>query len=228
MHKPILAFAIAVAATSCATTNTVKPFEPTERVHGRNIQGYREAFYDLDAAGTKFGEAKVWSTGAFGISTPGGQRTIVRVGFTLDNTTKEPMQLNLGALRVESYQAKSPERADIPATLVSGDPIVPAGSSGTALVRFVLPRGVTVHAVNAFRIKWSVKAQGRDFTEYTPFVQRPQQYAYVPVSGYYNPYYPWDYPYYSPFWDWGYYPSSVVIVNPYPRRVVIHGHRHRR
>lgn len=212
----------ALAAGLAACGSRQQAFSPTERVEGHTVEGYREAFYDLAIPGSRNSEVKVWSPGAFNVKTEQGNVTIVRVGFTIDNLASQPVQLDVERVRLESIQAKANLRVNLPATLVAGNPTVAPGTSGSAEVEFALPSGIKPDDVKAFRIKWSTRTDGRRYTEFTPFAQQPE-YAYIPVSAYYNPYYPWDYPYYDPFY-YDYAPSRVIIVRPYPRHVIIRGY----
>lgn len=213
----------ALTASLAACGSRQQAFEPTERVQGHTVEGYREAFYDLAIPGSTNSEVKVWSPGAFNVKTPQGNVTIIRVGFTIDNTGKQPVQLDVSKVRLESIQANgTSQRANLPATLVSGNPTVSPGQSGSAEVEFTLPSGIKPDDVKAFRVRWTTRSNGRHYTEFTPFAQQPE-YAYIPVSAYYNPYYPWDYPFYDPFY-YDYAPSRVVIVRPYPRHVLIRGY----
>lgn len=217
---------VAVAGAGCTgAAQEASAFHPTERVEGRTMEGYKEASYDLTAQGTRRGEIEVWSPGARQMNTPSGSRAVVRVGFTLDDVGQVPLDLDVSNIRLESFQAKTARKADLPAVLVSGKTAVAAGTSENAEVQFELPPDVHVSDISAFRIKWSVRSGDEAYTEFTPFAQeKTREYAYIPVTSYYYPYYPWDYPFYDPFYyDFG--PPRVVIVNPYPRRVRVHGHR---
>lgn len=220
--RPVEWMVVLLAASGCAATE--QAFQPTEHVEGRTVEGYREAFYELDAGGARYGEVKVWSSGAHRVSTAEGHRTAVDVGFTIDNTGDKPIRLALDRVRLESYQAKEPQQSDIQALLAAGNLAVAPDATGTVEVTFELPEGIGVSDVQAFRVKWTTESDGRSFTEYTPFIQQ-NEYAYVPVWGYYYPYSPWSYPWYAPYYGgWYGYPARVTVVRPYPRRVVVHGH----
>lgn len=103
---------LAALLSACATTQ--QGFEPTERVQGRNIEGYREAFYDLEAVGVRYGEVKVWSRGARRAETSDGERTVVQVGFTVDDTGQTPLRLDLDQVSLESYQGKHVRHTNVP------------------------------------------------------------------------------------------------------------------
>jgi hypothetical protein len=213
-----ITFLAAIAGGACATTHA--EFKPTERVEGTTVQGFEEAFYDLDTAAAT-SEAKVWSSGADLVKTERGPAMAITVGITIDNGGSEPIEVVADQLRLESVQATVAVAPDLRATSVSGDLVIQPQTSGTVQARFLLPGIRRVDQVQAFRLRWTVTTDGREYTEFTPFVQQGDV-AYVPVYAYYYPYAPFDHPFYHPYW----YPRTrVIVVRPYPRHVVVRGHR---
>lgn len=212
---------LAAACASCATTHS--EFTPTERVEGTTVEGMSEAFYDL-ATGAQPSEAKIFSHGADLINTDRGKAVAVTVGITIDNGSEEPIEIAPDHLMLESVQASKVDvRPNLHAYSVTGDRSIQPHQTGTALATFIIPGVRSTSWVKAFRVRWSVRTQGRLFTEFTPFVQQVET-AYVPVYGYYYPYFPADYPFYAPY----YYPySHVRVVHQYPRRVVVRGYHMR-
>ncbi|HMI92542.1 MAG TPA: hypothetical protein VK509_14305, partial [Polyangiales bacterium] len=92
---PTLIAGCAIALASCAGTH--KYFEPTERVTGQTENGYSQALYPLAGPGGAFGEATIWSRGAYR-----GEdgSTVVQVGFALHNTGAAPITLLGSELRI--------------------------------------------------------------------------------------------------------------------------------
>jgi len=209
-----------IAATVLGCGPSSQSFSPTERVEGRTVEGLKEAFYDLGTAERRLGTVKVWSRGAHPLD--GG--TVIHVGFTVDNGGAEPIVFQTAETRLDSVQTDRATLTDIAPTGDGPVTIEPATSADIELT-FALPRGIEPSDVRAFRVQWTTtSADGESYVEFTPFVQDPDT-AYVPVYAYYNPYFPRDYPYYYPYWR----PNvRVVIVKPYPRRVIVHGDRRRR
>jgi hypothetical protein len=209
---------LAVAGASCATTHS--EFTPTERVEGTTVEGMREAFYDL-ATGPTPSEAKIFSHGADLINTDQGKAVAIAVGITIDNGSNEPVDIAPEQFMLESVQTS---KVDVPPNIhaytITGQRSVQPHQTGTAVATFLVPGVKSTSWVKAFRVRWSVRTQGRLYTEFTPFVQEAEI-AYVPVYGYYYPYFPADYPFYAPY----YYPySHITVVHQYPRRIVVHGH----
>gem|GEM_PF-4471862 len=119
MREPLLAIVISVTAASCGATPP-KPVEPPQSIRGPTVHGYLEAIYDPEAAGTTFGGESVVIRRSSGQHDHHPSQHPAR-RLCLDRHSYEPMQLELDTLRVESFQAKRPKRADIPATLISGN-----------------------------------------------------------------------------------------------------------
>lgn len=214
MYRTTWALLIGIASACGAHTE----FTPTERVQGRTVEGFAAAFYDLSTAGTP-SEVKVWSGGA--MRNPHGDGTLVTIGLTIDNGGREPIELATGQLRLESVQANTSIRADLAPAAIRGNTLVQPQTTSTIEADFAIP-SMRPDQIQAFRVKWTARTDGKDYTEFTPFVQRETA-AVVPVYGYYYPYAPWDWPFYDPY----FYPRArVVIVQPYPRHVVVQGHRH--
>lgn len=222
MKRPcIVTLLLAATVYGCAASHA--SFRPTERVEGRTVEGFREAFYDLSIANERNAELKIWSRGAFLVDTATGKRTVIRVGFTIDNGGEVPIQLEVDSVRLESLQTDEPQQEDLSGRLVVGEAVVAPGTSGDTEVEFTLPATIRPADVKAFRIKWSARAAGKTFTEFTPFVQHSERYAYIPVYAYYYPYHPWHHPFYTPFY-YRYPGRQVIIVQPYPRRMIVRGH----
>jgi hypothetical protein len=212
---------IGLGFISCAAER--QSFKPTEKVGGETVEGFKEAFYDLGSDSKRVGEVKVWSRGAYLDKRAGMDVTVIHLGFTIENKGDTPIEFNVDDVELESVQTKVGNYEHVAVMDHMGPTAVAPKSSETIELTFALPKKVTPDEILAFRTRWTTKAEGAEYTEFTPFVQQQQQrYAYVPVYGYYYPYYPFDYPYYGPF----YYPRArVIIVRPYPRRVIVRSHR---
>lgn len=223
MRKILILGIIITAATSCAANNgSHATFAPLERAEGRTLEGYAEAIYDLQAVSGRFGEAKVWSRGAYIAENTGA--TLLHVGFDLENSGATPITLDPASVRLESVQTANEVLRDIPVSEPATSVTVAADSAGRAELIFSLPAGFSPVDILAFRVAWSVRANGEVFSEFTPFARTTPATYYVPVNAYYHPYYPYYLPYYDPLWG----PRRrVVIVKRYPRRVVVRGRPHR-
>jgi hypothetical protein len=216
MRAPIWISALAVGLTGISCVPMHEEFGPTEHVEGQTVEGYKEAIYDLATGDRRLGKVKVWSRGAYSASVNGKSQTVIHVGFTVDNGGDMPISLEVPEVQLESVQTVHGTIKNLPATSVAGNPTIEPRTSRNVEVSFVLPRGAYPTDVRAFRMRWTVSADGETFTEWTPFVEQEPAYAYIPVNGYYYPYSPL--PYYDPF----FFPSSrLQIVNPYPRLMVV-------
>lgn len=215
---------IGTGLAGCAPSQ--QSFKPAEKVGGETVEGFKEAFYDLALDDRRIGEVKVWSSGASVVKREGREMTLIRLGFTIENKGDVPIELDPANVELESVQTKDGTYENLKPIRRAEPIVVEPRTSRDVELAFALPTKITPDEILAFRAKWTTNANGMQYTEFTPFVQQPKQrYAYVPVHGYYYPYYPFDYPYYGPYW----YPHGrVVIVQPYPRRVIVRGHRGQR
>jgi hypothetical protein len=207
-------------------TEEPEPFSPLERNQGKTVEGYDEALYDLSDDRGQFGQVKLWSRGAYTIGTQKETVTAIHIGFELENSGDRALWLEPAGVRLESVQTRTRTLRDIPATFPGGQLTVAPGATGKVEAQFALPAGTWPDDVRAFRVAWTVRTNGDRYSEFTPFAQSAPRRVYVPVRAYYDPYYPYTYPLYDPFYSphW-----RVVIVKPYPRRVIVHGRRrHRR
>lgn len=165
---------------------------------------------------------KVWSRGAFRKETAGGDVTELHVGLDIHATGDQRIEVNVSKVALESVWLKEQTLQSISGATHSGPTVTPAKTTSSTELTFKLPPGVSVSDVGAFRVQWFVKATGREFTEFTPFVQQERRPAYVPIFAYYHPYCVPGWPCFaSPF----YYGRPVMIVRHYPRRVVVRGMR---
>jgi len=207
---------LALVAASCGAG--AAEFRPTENVTGRTVEGYKEASYDLETADRQIGEVVVWSAGAYPVAHSRGSQTVVDVGFRIDDGGDTPITLDASDVQLESVQTARQTLADVPASGPPGSITVGPRSSREIGLTFALPPGIAPSDVRAFRVRWTTAAGSERYTEFTPFVQQREHTAYIPVDGYYYPYYP--YAFYDPFWG----PRvHVNLVAPYPRRVIVHG-----
>ena len=202
------------AISACATH---RAFGPTEHVKGRTIEGYKEAFYDLAHGGRRIGEVKVWSRGAFAQKANGEKGTDVHIGLEIEANGDKELELDLPSIRL-LWEEGEAER-EVGVTAHSGSTKVAAHSRGSTEMTFRFPPGVGVTDIKAFRLVWSVLTGDERYTEFTPFVPQRNEPAYIPVYGYYYPYFGYGWPYYDP---WFYDGASVVIVRPYPRRLIVY------
>lgn len=203
-------------------------FLPTEQVHGATLQGYPESIYTLTGAQGHFGEAKVWSRGAYRGE---GGTTVVHVSIEINNTSAAPAQLSGADVRLD------PVRTSDGALLSDVQPAdgklytIPPATIREIRLHFVLPKDISPGEVAGFRVRWNVStAAGQVYSQLTPFIEEPPHYAYYGY-GYPGPYYyhyvcdPFD-----PlcFYPGGYYHVGVyyrpVMMAPGPR-IVVHPRR---
>lgn len=215
-----LALALVSTAT-CGAGPEHESFVPLERPHGQTLEGYTEAVYDLSGEDGRFGEAKVWSRGAY--LDPEGQDTLLHVGLDFENGGPNTIFLNPARVRLESVQTSDQVLRDVPPIEPREISTIPPESTGRVELLFALARPIRPAEVQAFRVAWSVRSNGQRFSEFTPFARSEPATYYVPVRAYYYPYYPAYYPFYDPLWG----PRRDVVIVPrhYPRRIIVRGRR---
>lgn len=196
-------------------------FEPTEHVHGRTMHGYREAMYDLVGPQGRFGEAKVWSRGAYRHE----DRTVIQVAIELHNTGGKPFDLRASDVVLDPVRADDTAIANVPAA-ENSDLVFASGAIGEAGFHFVLPPDVDPGDVRGFRVRWTVRSPEFSYSQNTPFMrERTGTYAYYPYPAY--PYYGW---WCDPFDPFCYQSTPGYVIVPGYRygggnRSVVHPHR---
>jgi hypothetical protein len=213
--------AIALLAVLCGCAAGHRYFEPSERVQGQTVQGYKVAIYALTGSAGVFGEAKVWSHGAYDA---GDGRNVVHIGFEIHNTGKTPIELRPSELRLDVMDdargpllgLKVPDR---------GARVFAPGAISEASFLFELPAAIGPGDVVALRLHWSVHAGDQLYLQRTPFIEERERQVYASPSLYYGypcwPYGPYDcmymHPYGSRLYDPVYVPQRVYRT---PRSVV--------
>jgi hypothetical protein len=196
-------------------------FQPTERVRGVTIQGYRESIYPLMGPHGHFGEAKLWSRGAY--RGPGGL-TVVHVSIEIHNTSGAHIELAATDVRLDPVRTDDGVLTDVAPAETSRFAVAP-GTIVEERFHFVLPAGTTPGEVSAFRVRWRVTNAGQTYSQHTPFVEHYWRYGYGPRYGYGYHYFcdPFDpfcfgpgYGYYGP--TYGVY--RPIYVSPPPRSSV--------
>jgi hypothetical protein len=171
----------AIAVAGCASTsNRPESMRPTERATGVGADEYPEAEYELRHTA----EVRVWSRGAYVAKVDGRDRTVVHVGFEVENPTTAPLYLIGQAIAVTAVRAGERTVREPPLASLEGDLRVPPGEKHDFDFTFALPVGVDPQDVDAFDVRWAVTGEGIRHREITGFVEdevnvyEPTNYAY--------------------------------------------------
>lgn len=184
-------------------------FEPTERVSGQTENGYSQALYPLAGVHGPFGEATLWSRGAY---RGDDGRTVVQVGFSLHNTSDKPIELRAKEVRIGTMRTDDALLSE----LAPADPsilTVPPQKIGEVQFHFVLPPDIDPGEIRAFRLRWAVHGGDAVYLQRTVFLELHAHDPYPPpyAAGYPCwPYGPYDC-YYGASGYWGPYPPPYVI-----------------
>lgn len=188
-----LTWIVAIAVCGCGASRQY--FEPSERVQGQTLEGHRVAIYPLTVASGPFGEAKVWSRGAYETD----DRALVHAGLEIHNTSGAPIELRQGDVKLDVLsKGQGPIRGLQPITDAAR--AFAPGTIGEANLRFALPESLSPRDVVALRLHWRVHVNGHTYVQRTPFVQE----ADAPYAGRYQPY---------PCWPYG--PYDCMYMYPY-------------
>jgi hypothetical protein len=169
-------------------------FEPTERVHGQTLHGYRESMYELVGAQGRFGEAKLWSRGAYRHD----DRTVVQIGMELHNTSAAPFELRAKDVWLEPVRVSDGVVQSV-APAEQNDFVFAPEAIGSANFHFVMPPGISPSEVIAFRLRWSVYSGAHVYSQNTPFRRDSRSdgyygaYAYGPGYGWCSAFDPFCY-----------------------------------
>lgn len=178
-----LSLALIVATSGCAYSRQY--FRPTERVRGQTVQGYQEAFYDLVGPRGAFGEAKVWSPGAY----RRGDDSVVEVTLELHNTSAEELAVAAQDLRLDPVRGSHGVLRNL-APAETGVFRVPPEARASVQVHFLLPDGIMPGHVHSFGFAWRVTNAEQTYTQATPFREEVAYYAPPGYPIYYSPVYP--------------------------------------
>ena len=193
--RPWIAVLVLVLC-GCATGRQY--FEPSERVQGQTVQGHKVAIYALTGASGVFGEAKVWSHGAYEAE---DERSVVHVGLEIHNTGAVPVELRPGELRLDVLDEDGgPLRGLSPQDGGAARTVAPGAIEDMSFL-FELPPGVEPRDAVALRLHWRVHAGDQLYAQRTPFVEEIERRANARAYFGYPcwPYGPYDCMYMAPF-----------------------------
>jgi hypothetical protein len=196
-----------VWATGCAESSQF--FRPTEHVYGETPHGFDEAIYNMVGPFGPFGEAKVWSDGAF--SEHGD--SVVHATLELHNTSGVPLVVRPEQLRLDPVRVGSHLLHDFAPIEKQALSVAP-GAFGTVELRFVLPPDIRPGEVSSFGLRWSVQNGPQSYSQRTPFTEQVRRFA----NGAYPPTYGFGYGYFCNPFDpfcrgpYGYGAGGVVVA----------------
>lgn len=201
-----IAFIVIGAALVTVACGARQEFTPAEKATARSPEGYSAAEYQIGDKEGVLAMVKVWSNGAYRRTIRGEQRTVIHVGFAIENFSDEALSVNTEDLRLDLGVLDKRVFDNLKPTLASGMMVVAGGLQQRFDVYFALPRDVSPRQVNAFQIKWKLGNDKIHYAQETPFLENEvERYAY-----YYTPFYdPFIYDYYF------YHPHIVIHRFPY-------------
>ena len=172
-----LSLFVGLVLAGCAGS---QQFTPADRVTSLSPAGYPAAEYDVDSTLGEFSDAKVWSRGAYKQEIAGEKRTVVHVGFEIENHMNQPIQFDAQGVRLDSLATDDKMApGELSPGWVQGNPTLGAQESQRLDVYFVLPTNLTPGDVDGFRVRWALNGALQHYSQKTPFLKE--------VSGGYGP-----------------------------------------
>ncbi|MEZ5967427.1 MAG: hypothetical protein R3F56_26555 [Planctomycetota bacterium] len=183
-----------LSLTSCAASREY--FIPREEVRAQSPRGWPAAQYAVTIAGQEVGETKIWSEGTMRVDVDGEDRTVLHVGFEVENRITGELDFDVDRCRVVDVQGRGERFADLGAHEQSGVLHVAGTQVGLIDLEFVLPRGTRPRDLTSFRVEWELATPQGQFKQSTPFrVDAARSYrprpTYYGSYGYYDPWGPW-------------------------------------
>jgi hypothetical protein len=176
-----LSLFVGLVLAGCGST---QQFTPADRVTSLSPAGYPAAEYDVDSTLGEFSDAKVWSRGAYSQEIAGEKRTVVHVGFEIENHMNQPIQFDAHGVRLESLATDNKEApGEIAPGWVQGDSTLGAQDSKRLDVYFVLPTNVSPSDVDGFRVRWALNGAFQHYAQRTPFLKEPSGNYSGPTAG---------------------------------------------
>jgi hypothetical protein len=216
--RAILVILLLIVGSGCAYNRQY--FRPTERVRGQTMQGYHAAFYELVGHRGRFGEAKIWSVGAY----RKGEHSVIDVTLDVHNTSDQPIVITAKELLLDPVRTRSDTLQKVPAAETGAFKVGPE-QRASLRAHFLLPDGVRPGEVRSFGFRWRVKNGDQSYAQLTPF---REEVAYAqPIERdyyYYHSVYPcspYDLNCVGFYDDWPYQrPLVVPMHEQQPRRRV--------
>jgi hypothetical protein len=175
VRKWLIIVCAVFGSLGCAETRQY--FRPTEHVYGETARGDKEAIYALVGRFGPFGEAKVWSRGAF---VEQGD-TVLFATIDLHNTSGVPIVVDPQSIRVEPARVGKQLLHDLRPREQQKLSVAP-GAFGSIKLRFVLPRHIVPGQVSSFGLRWAVANGPQSYSQRTPFLEtRGPGYGAYPV-----------------------------------------------
>lgn len=165
--RPLLLLLV-VLAPACSSSRW---FAPRENLNGSSLTGFPAAVYPLANGEDVRGDVRIWSDGAMVEEAPGDvDVTVLHVAFEIENTGSAPLGLDLDGLRLDRVQHDGTAVAHLRPTRATGDSLAPPGGRATVQLWFEPGDDVRPRDIDAFEVRWRVRADPVVFDQVTPFV----------------------------------------------------------
>jgi hypothetical protein len=159
--------AVLMCLASCTASREF--FVPRENLRAQSPRGWPAAQYPLLLGGKDAGEAKVWSEGAAQVGHGDEKRTVLHIGFEIENRTATPMSFDVDRCRVSDLQTNSRDGIVLTPHEESGQLTIGPGLIGLLDFEFLLPRDTRPRDIESFRLVWVISDDAETLVKSTPF-----------------------------------------------------------
>lgn len=179
-HTLLVAAIAALTATSCAAAAR-ETFVPRGGYVALSPAGYPAAEYDLTHCGREVAETKLWSRGAYRGVVRGREKTVVHVGLEIENETGRPITVDPRSLQLDPITTDRWVLRGLQPIATAGRTRVPPGRTQVIHVYYALPPDISPLEIDAFRVRWALRAGRVTYRHATPFAETPMT-GYGPAS----------------------------------------------
>ena len=176
--------ALLVGSGCASRTARFRPSESSGTGHEKGAAVY----YQLEAGGTRLGDAKVWCAGAYPAGVAGKQR-MLHVGLRVRNASRVPFRLDIGQTGVELTTKSGTLLIVDDSIRMAGRMEIEPGRLQRFELYFPIPDGVKMEDIANFEFNWALEVGDDALVTSTLFEtvgRRRASYAYGPPA--YAPY----------------------------------------
>jgi hypothetical protein len=184
MKRSTFAIIVAAALGAAACVIGPEPAAPAEPQAEVRPQAFPEAAYEIQTRAGVLGATRIDSSGAYAATVEGRSRTVIQVGFLIENHSDRPLLLDNVSL--DSTDVGERRLMDLQPVAIESQPATDGGAQRSVDAYFLLPPGIAPQDVSAFRVSWRLRSGQLTYAQRTPFVEHEQAFYYTP---YYDPFF---------------------------------------
>ncbi len=156
---------LSLVAVGCAGQKTA--FKPASSE--TTGPGESWAYYELKKGETEYGQAKVWTQGAYRPKRD-GQEPVIQIGLRIRNDSDQELTLDVDRTSLE-FQTTGDKLVVVEDLRVEGRTTFPPNSVQYAKLFFTIPEGTKRDEINSFELIWYVQSEDDFIANSTTFVR---------------------------------------------------------